>query len=158
MTHKQLVDSAAKWLRNSKRCPVVIRELVTYAGEIPDVIGFFVGGHSILIECKASKADFLHDREKIYRYCREQGMGDERYFVAPQNLLSPDEIPDAWGFIEAYENPIHPNRISLRIVKDSSTFTSSNKHSEITMLVSAIRRLELSTAVFVRQEDDDREG
>jgi len=151
ITHKQLVDSAVKWLRNFKRCPVVIKELVTYAGEIPDAIGFLTNGVSILVECKASRADFMRDKEKVYRYC-SIGMGDERYYCVPKGLLKIEELPENWGLIEVFKNPIHKYN-SVEGIRNSVTFTNSNKHSEITMLLSAIRRLEKSTAVFIREEE-----
>jgi len=94
MTHRELVKKAAGWLKN-ERCGVVIAELVTYAGEIPDALGFH-NGHSVLIECKTSRADFLADREKLFRQIPEKGMGDHRYFMAPKGVLTVEDLPPGW--------------------------------------------------------------
>lgn len=148
MTHKDLVRKAGAWLRNSKHCTVVISELATtHNNETPDAIGFYSsGGSSILIECKASRADFLADKNKIFRREEERGMGDYRYFMVPIDMvISPDEVPDPWGLI------VIPASERARMHKEAK-HTTANKNAEIVMLVSVLRRLEISTAVFVRQE------
>ncbi len=149
MTHKDLVRKAGAWLRNSNRCTVVLTELAaTHNSETPDAIGFFAsGGGSILIECKASRADFLADKNKIFRREAERGMGDRRYFMVPVDMvISPDEIPDPWGLI------VIPPSERARIHKEAA-YATANKSAEVVMLVSVLRRLEISTAVFVRQEE-----
>ena len=63
MTHSELVELASRQLKRW-RCVPVLCELVTYSssGEIPDAIGW-TSRNSILFECKASRADFLRDKE-----------------------------------------------------------------------------------------------
>ena len=147
MNHKELVKRAQAWLTNNQRCTVVLAELATtYNTETPDAIGFHSsGGASILIECKASRADFLADKNKIFRREEERGMGDRRYFLIPANLIKPEEVPDSWGLLEMHDKQVREKKEAL--------FTTANKNAEIVMLVSALRRLELSTAVFVRHEE-----
>lgn len=143
-SHRELVRRAGAWLRNRKNCGVVMEELATQNNETPDALGFYGAGGSILIECKTSRADYLADKIKIFRRCEEIGMGDARYFATPKGLLKPDELPEGWGLLEIGEHQI-------REVKEA-THKPANKRAEVKMLMSAIRRLELSTAVFVREE------
>jgi hypothetical protein len=147
LTHKELVKKARAWLTNNQRCTVVMAELATtHNTETPDALGFFAfGGSSILVECKASRADFLADKNKVFRREAERGMGDQRYFMAPAGLVKPSEVPDSWGLLEAHDHQI-------RVAKEA-VFTAADKNAEIVMLVSVLRRLELSTAVFVRHEE-----
>jgi hypothetical protein len=128
MTHKDLVRKAGAWLTNNRRCTVVLTELATQNNETPDAIGFFAsGGASILVECKASRADFLADKNKIFRREQERGMGDHRYFLVPAKLITPDELPESWGLLEMHEKQI-------REVK-KATYTAANKSAEVVMLV-----------------------
>lgn len=146
MTHKELVKRAQAWLANNQRCTIVLAELATRNTETPDAIGFHSsGGASILIECKATRADFLADKNKIFRREQERGMGDHRYFLVPAKLIKPDELPDAWGLLELHEKQV-------RVAREA-TYADANKNAEVVMLVSVLRRLELSTAVFVRHEE-----
>ena len=68
MTHDQLVARAKHWLLNTYGCGFAFAELTacTNSGEIPDAIGFKYG-HSILVECKTSRSDFLSDKKKTFR-------------------------------------------------------------------------------------------
>lgn len=147
MTHKELVKRARAWLTNHERCTVVLAELATtYNTETPDAIGFHSsGGGSVLVECKASRADFLADKNKVFRREEERGMGDRRYFLVPAKLIAPAEVPDSWGLLEMYDRQI--------LEAKEAPFATANKNAEIVMLVSVLRRLELSTAVFVRHEE-----
>ena len=63
MTHPQLVERAVAWLR-SYRCGVVLSEQACASGEIPDAIGWKRACHSVLVECKVSRGDFLSDRDR----------------------------------------------------------------------------------------------
>jgi len=146
ITHKQLVKRAGIWLRNNQVCTVVLTELTTSNSEIPDVLGFFSnGGGSILIECKATRADFLADKKKIFRQHPEMGMGLQRYLATPKALVKEEELPNRWGLLWLTEHRV-------TVVKEASGSEEYNKRAEITMLVSVLRRLEISTAVFVRQK------
>jgi hypothetical protein len=143
MTHKDLVRRVGAWLRGRKGCNVVMLELATKNSETPDAIGFHGAGCSILIECKASRSDFHADKDKWFRQFEDMGVGDVRYFAAPKGLLTPSDMPDGWGLLEVSEHQI-------REVCEPSP-KAANKRAEVIMLTSAIRRLEISTAVYVQQ-------
>lgn len=149
MTHAELVNRAGQWLRNSAvvpcsfsrggrrrvKCGVVLRELVTSASEIPDAIGWYLGGRfSILVECKISRADFLRDQKKWTRgeVGSEFGLGVYRYYLAPRGLLSVDEMPERWGLLESDGRRIIVSQLS-------GTFERSLVR-EMTMLWSECRR------------------
>ena len=148
--HKELVNVAFRYLKYSQGCSVVFKERVASTSEQPDAIGFS-GGYSWVIECKASRADFLSDSKKHFRRRPESGMGMYRYYMAPRGLLSIAEIPDNWGLIEVgekkrkYRELIHG--------KDAKPFTERNMRDEISYLVSSIRRIDVSMAVFIEPKD-----
>ena len=58
MTHAQLVEKAVEWLRGY-RCGVVLSEQACISGEMPDAIGWKKACHSVVVECKVSRPDFL---------------------------------------------------------------------------------------------------
>ena len=148
MTHKDLVKKAQQWLSGTMGCTVVMSDLRTQNTETPDGLGFKgTGGFSILVECKVSRAAFNADHKKIFRRNPYMGMGNLRYFMVPKGLVTPEEIPAPWGLVEVY-----PGMKRSKIILEARPVEEVNKGSEVTVLVSAIRRLELSTAVFVRQE------
>lgn len=132
MTHAEIVAVAAMWLR-SKGCSVVITEMASQAGETPDALGWRAASRSILIECKASRADFLRDKKKFFR--REgYGMGYSRYYMAPAKIIHPDEIPPGWGLLEVHRSSIHTMR-------RSEPFPDADLSGEIKILISALRRV-----------------
>ncbi len=153
ISHGELVNRAFQYLRYSLNCSVVFKERVGSTSENPDAIGFKMG-FSYLIECKASRADFLSDNKKRFRQKHEEGMGDERYFMAPVGMLSPSEMPDGWGLIEVYE--VARKHRPIEVVKESKNFYGeANKRAEVSYLSSAIRRINISMAVFVKSEAQD---
>ena len=110
LSHDDLVYRAARWLRNTQRCGVVVPELVSYANENPDVIGWRKQGmESILVECKATRRDFLADKKKMVRRQPDHGFGDLRYYFAVPGLIAVEEVPDRWGLAE-----LHGNRVRVR--------------------------------------------
>lgn len=138
MTHAELVERAARWLTKTQRCPVVVTEIVTLSvtGESPDAIGWH-HGFSHLVECKASRSDFLADRKKPFRVDPAQGMGDYRWYMTRPGLLSPDELPDGWGLLEV-------NQKQVRVVRESIRYGAppfvGNGGEEKRILLSIIRR------------------
>lgn len=140
MTHAELVEKGRAWL--AKKCPVVLSELVSAAGETPDVIGFEgrvveSGYGSHLIECKTSRTDFRADANKYWRLYPENGMGDYRYYLTVQGLLSMGELPDKWGLLEITKG----GRIKIVVVPMRQ---EANKRREIALLVSTMRRIKFS--------------
>ena len=151
ISHKELVKQAGLWLRNNTRThTVVITELATSSSETPDAIGFSAQGYSTLIECKTSRPDFHADKKKYFRRNMDYGMGHKRYFMAPIGLLKPEELPENWGLIEIYAKTDSGRRKRYE-TKIATHFPVINERAQTGMLVSVMRRLEISTAVFVRQ-------
>jgi hypothetical protein len=152
-THKQLVRRMANWLKYQKKMTVVCAELSTRNSETPDVIGWIGGATSILIECKVSRADFLADAGKHFRRHAEMGMGDERYIAAPPGMIRPEELPDKWGLLEPRPYT-GMKRDYIKTVVEAQP-QGASKRNECVMLMSAIRRLEIATAVYVVADDDN---
>jgi len=150
ITHKQVVRRIANWLKNTKRQTVVISELSTKLNETPDVISWIGHAHSTLVEVKISRNDFWADKEKIFRMYEDSGMGDLRYFATPEGLLKESDLPEGWGLLEIREHSIR----ELIPAKPKQ----ANKQAECTMLMSVLRRLELSTAVYVVSEEQAETG
>lgn len=96
--HSELVEIGYRWLMYKARCSFALKEIVNMSDETPDVIGFR-GNHSILIEVKTSRADFLADKKKRFRISPEKGMGNYRLFLCPEGLIKPDELPEGWGLL-----------------------------------------------------------
>lgn len=146
--HADLVEIGRKWLMRPWRnaavyghgaCPVVLTELSTTTGtsEIPDVLGF-TSRESILIECKVSRADFRADARKAFRKNPADGVGRQRYYLAPQGVIPEEEIPEGWGLIEAGGNA------RTRVVRHTGIFTEYRSDVEVQILFSAIRRLKIA--------------
>jgi hypothetical protein len=97
--HDKLVDKGVKFLR-SMGCGAIVHDPFStpLTKETPDVIGWY-DGLSFLIECKASRADFLADKNKSFRINPEEGMGDWRFYMCPEGLIQPEDLPDGWGLI-----------------------------------------------------------
>lgn len=112
---------------------MVITELTHGAGEEPDAIGFKGYGDSTLVECKASRADFRADGKKWFRQNPAMGMGKRRYMLAPEGVISVDELPDGWGLLK-------PCGRGVRVVRHGRPFDFYGRAWEIQMLVSALRR------------------
>lgn len=107
--HKELCNVAVKWLKRAQSaggpgCVIALSECRSgYNGEVPDAIGFRYTGHaptdgSVLVEVKASRADFRADHKKPHR--TTGGVGSWRYYLAPQGLITLDELPLGWGLLE----------------------------------------------------------
>jgi len=126
VNHKELVKRAVGWLKNNQRCTIVVNELSSSYVSEQPDAIGFKGGMSTLIECKSSRGDFHRDSKKNFRQEFEFGMGNTRYYMAPVRMIGIHELPPGWGLLEAY------------------------------VLTSIIRRLEISTAVFVRYEGDNQ--
>ncbi|HCT7937168.1 TPA: adenylosuccinate synthase [Pseudomonas aeruginosa] len=107
MTHADLCSIAVKWLKRANSaggpgCHVAVSECRSgWTGEVPDAIGFRAAGNlddgSVVVECKTSRSDFLADRKKAHRV--NGGCGNWRYFMAPEGIISPDELPERWGLL-----------------------------------------------------------
>jgi len=137
MTHAQLVDKAVHWLR-AYRCGVVLSEQACVSGEMPDAIGWKRACHSVLVECKVTRADFLADRAKPFRQHPEKGVGSERFYLTPPTLIKPEELPAGWGLLEFRRGGIemmHPSAKNLR--------TPTGFRYEMNLLLASLRRVEV---------------
>src|SRR5258708_34680834 len=113
MTHARLVEQAVAWLRGY-RCGVILSEQACVSGEMPDAIGWKRASHSVLVECKISRADFLADRDKPFRQESDLGLGCERFYLTPPRLLQAKELPPGWGLLEVHKRKIEMVRRSAR--------------------------------------------
>lgn len=72
--HEFLCKKAAAWLRSRARCEPVFSRIAS-CKEVPDAIGWTSNykfpGQSIVIECKATRPDFLRDAKKYKALQRE---------------------------------------------------------------------------------------
>jgi len=137
MTHAVLVRKAVDWLRQY-RCGVVLSEQACLSGEMPDAIGWKRACHSVLVECKVSRPDFLADRAKPFRLRPELGVGNERFYLVPRGLVSPEEIPLGWGLLEFHSRAIHMARASRKNLRSDHGF-----RSEMNLLLASLRRVEI---------------
>lgn len=151
MTHKELVEIAYRWCLRNARCGIAFKELncTSHAGEIPDVIGFSSWQHSVVIECKVSRSDFLGDKEKKFRKNPELGMGKFRFYCCPEGLIKKDELPTGWGLIyvnvkgkaKIFYSPFGGIWRGNKVCFGSETGHSYCMKSEHQLLYSALRRL-----------------
>ncbi|HXZ40262.1 MAG TPA: hypothetical protein VEG68_05935 [Terriglobales bacterium] len=137
MTHSQLVQKAVQWLR-SYRCGVILSEQACASGETPDAIGWKRACHSVLVECKISRADFLADCEKPFRQKSQLGMGCERFYLTPSGLLRPEELPEGWGLLECRNREINVVRPAAKNLRTATGF----RH-EMNLLLASLRRVEI---------------
>src|SRR5437660_9902036 len=100
MTHSQLVDEAVRWLRLKYRCGIVLSEQSCSSGETPDAIGWKRRNHSVVVECKVSRADFLADFGKSWRADPNCALGCERFYLVRAGMISCEELPAGWGLLE----------------------------------------------------------
>ncbi|SJN14844.1 Phage protein [Halomonas citrativorans] len=107
-THADLCTIAVKWLKransnNGHGCHVAVSEVRSgWTGEIPDAIGFRQSGYapsdgSVVVEVKVSRSDFLADKKKPHRI--DGGLGNWRYYMCPEGMIQPEELPEGWGLL-----------------------------------------------------------
>jgi hypothetical protein len=137
VTHSHLVHKAVQWLR-SYRCGVILSEQAGASGEMPDAIGWKRACHSVLVECKTSRADFLADREKPFRQKSQLGMGCERFYLTPSGLLRPEELPGGWGLLEVRKRNIVTVFPAARNLRTATGF-----RYEMNLLLASLRRVEI---------------
>jgi len=147
LTHSDLIELGRDWLikpyaackdYGHSGCAVVITEICasTWGGEQPDVLGF-TGKKSILIECKASLSDFRADKNKPFREHPEFGIGCQRWFLAPLNIIPKEELPPKWGLLEVTEK----GKIKITVKPE---LQERNYNSEFAIILSLLRRLNIA--------------
>lgn len=137
MTHPQLVEKAVRWLR-SYCCGVVLSEQACVSGEMPDAIGWKQACHSVLVECKVTRADFLADRDKPFRKKPEKGVGSERFYLTPHDLLKAEELPAGWGLLELRRGHVEMIKPSAKNLRSAIGF-----RYEMNLLLASLRRVEV---------------
>jgi len=149
VNHDDLVKRAVKWLKSAiyaknpkptgtldkvwykPACGVAVPELVSgNYGEIPDAFGWD-RDNSWLVECKASRSDFLANRRKL-----TTGIASYRFFLCPPAIVSVGELPDGWGLLYC-----HAKKISVAAWPIKNTHR--NIRGEMSMMYSLLRRVEL---------------
>jgi hypothetical protein len=137
MTHEKLVAKAVAWLR-TYGCGVVLSEQSCASGETPDAIGWKRACHSVVVECKVSRADFLADREKPFRQKQNVAMGCERFYLTPARLLSVADLPPGWGLVEIRGREVEMVHASERNLRSARGF-----RREMNLLLASLRRVEV---------------
>ncbi len=137
MTHARLISMAVQWLRRY-RCGVVLSEQACVSGEMPDAIGWKRACHSVLVESKVSRADFLADRDKPFRQMPDEGVGCERYYLVPRGLIRIEDLPRGWGLLEVCGREIDRVKGSAKNLRSASGF-----ENEMNLLLASLRRVEL---------------
>jgi hypothetical protein len=137
MTHAQLVEKAVHWLR-LYRCGVVLSEQACVSGEMPDAIGWKRACHSVLVECKVGRSDFLADRAKPFRLKPEKGVGCERFYLVPAGLIRAEEVPAGWGLLELRRGRIETMHASAKNLRSAAGF-----RYEMNLLLASLRRVEV---------------
>ncbi len=138
MTHALLVKKAVEWLRRRYRCGIVLSEQACCSGEMPDAIGWKGKCHSVVIECKISRADFLADRAKPWRADPDVALGNERYFLAPKGMLKSTELPVGWGLLE-----IHRGKVEIVSKSKRNLRSQTGLMHEMNLLLASLRRVEV---------------
>src|ERR1700730_14017209 len=105
---------------------------------MPHAIGWKRACHSVLVECKVTRADFLADRAKPFRLKPEGGVGGERFYLTPKGLVRRVELPAGWGLLEIRGHTVemvHPSAKNLR--------TATGFRHEMNLLLASLRRVEV---------------
>ena len=137
MTHAQLVEKAVRWLRHY-RCGVVLSEQACVNGEMPDAIGWKRACHSVLVECKVTRADFLADRCKHFRQKPGHGVGSERFYLTSSSLVRVEDLPAGWGLLEVRGRGVEMVRASCKNLRTAAGF-----RCEMNLLLASLRRVEV---------------
>ncbi|ARR15340.1 hypothetical protein [Xanthomonas citri] len=147
LSHAQLVDLGARWVRREGFGVVATEVVAVGCREQADVIGLRATC-SAVIEAKASRADFLADWAKPHRHTG--GLGLYRFFACPEGLIDLAELTKGWGLLYATSRSIRavvrpPGNIWPRRDAASAAWEAfqhqSNDSAERSVLYSIARRL-----------------
>jgi len=143
VTHSELTERAARWLKNTLNCRVVIRERVAACIETPDAAGW-VNGYCILVECKTSRGDFLVDQKKSFRRNAHIGVGHWRFYLTAPGLLAGLDIPAGWGWYVVEGRSVKHAGGARYANADRPPFRESAQDGEIRLLLAEMVARELS--------------
>jgi hypothetical protein len=137
--HAQLVARAVDWLRRRYKCGIILSEQYCATGEVPDVIAWKGFCKSVLVECKVARSDFLADAGKPFRLRPQEGMGCQRFYMAPAGMIAAGELPKHWGLLELHGRDVRvavkPGRIDQR--------GEVGLMKEMNLLLASLRRVEV---------------
>ena len=108
------------------------------SGEMPDAIGWKRACHSVLVECKVTRADFLADRAKPFRLKPERGVGSERFYLTLSGVMGREELPAGWGLLEVRGREVEMLHSSSKNLRSAVGF-----RNEINLLLASLRRVEV---------------
>lgn len=145
LDHSDLCKIGVDLLKRRFGCNFAVRELVTFSSETPDCFGVRnAGQESYLVEVKVSRSDFLRDRKKSFRKRPQEGVGMFRYYMAPQGLITIEDLPDKWGLIEVDAKgncKVAHGHKPKKIADPDFVFTERSLRSELTIVHSFLRRM-----------------
>jgi hypothetical protein len=133
MQHATLVQLGVRWL--SRQCSVVLYEAAAVKKEVPDVIGW-AGPRAVLIECKASRADFVRDFAKVTRGNPKLGMAQRRYYLCPAGVIQLADLPPKWGLLWAEKG-------AITVQREARGFPQRNLLAEVEFLSAMLRRAQI---------------
>jgi hypothetical protein len=139
VSHRQLVARAVDWLRHEYGCGIILSEQYCATGEVPDAVGWKGFCHSVLVECKVSRADFLADADKPFRLKPEEGIGCERFYLTSPGLIAPEELPKGWGLLESRRRE---TRVVVKAARRDQR-TEAGLMKEMNLLLASLRRVEV---------------
>lgn len=105
---------------------------------MPDAIGWKQACHSVLVECKVTRSDFLVDRAKPFRLKPEKGVGSERFYLALPGMIRVEELPAGWGLLE-----YRRGRIEMQRESEKNLRTATGFRYEMNLLLASLRRVEV---------------
>ena len=150
VTHEELRKAAVRWLTNSKKCSVVLSEMVSAAGDIPDAIGWKYG-FSYMVECKASRSDFHANKNKPHERANS-GVGCHCFFLSVPEVIKIEDLEDSdYGLLWLGESGV------IRVKKEPTT-RETNHRKEICMLTSALRRVRTREFLTINVLADEGES
>jgi hypothetical protein len=83
-------------------------------------------GWSVGYEIKAQRADFLRELSQPDKRMPLEGLCNETFFVAPDKVIEPDELPEGWGLLRLTLS-------GLRIVKPAAQRARATINAEALM-------------------------
>lgn len=134
MTHDGLVDLGALLLSRLGWYGIITEP--GRRAEEPDVIGFKSLYGSCIVECKASRKDFLSDRKKWARKRMEDGVGNYRIYLTDAGVVRDEsEIPEFWGWAEVVKKD------TLELRRRPERIDKLNLKADRNLAISAVYRL-----------------
>ena len=156
-SHAELCALAQRWLKRNNSagghaCDIAFSEVWSgVSGEVPDAIGFRRRGFedgSVVVEVKVTRSDFLNDHKKPHR--QSGGLGNWRYYLCPEELIQPDELPPGWGLLWVNQRGhIKPKAGVAAVIKNYGSRTKalqqfwhdSDQERELYIVVRILRQI-----------------